>query len=510
MPNHTDNNKRIAKNTFILYFRMLFLMAINLYTSRVILKALGVEDFGIYNVVGGFVALFAVISNSLSTAASRFLTYEMGTGDFERLKRVFSATLFIHGLLAMFIILGGEIAGLWFVNEKMVISSERLSAANWVFHFSVLIFCCNLVTVPFRAAIIAHEEMSAFAYISIFDGLGKLGIALLVNISPIDRLVFYAFMMFMIDTISRLLYLIYSRKHYLECGFCIHFDKKLFKEIFHFASWNIIGASSVILRNQGGNILINLFAGPIVNAARAIANQVLHAVHSFVDNFYMALRPQITKSYANGDRDYMMKLIYIGSRFSFYMLLILCLPIILNVDYLLSLWLKEVPDHTSLFVQLTLLFTLIESFSSTLITAQLATGKVKTYQLIVGGIQLLNIPVSYVLLKLGGAPETILYVAIFFSICCLFARLFMLQINIHLDAFDYFRKVVMKSVMVSVAASIVPIFLSFSMGHKFVDFFWLTLLCLVCSILSVLYIGCDEKERHLLYVKIIKQRSRIM
>lgn len=511
MQDTSANNKRIAKNTLVLYVRMLFLMAISLYTSRVILEALGVEDFGVYNVVGGFVALFAVLSQSLSSAASRFLTYEMGKGDMLQLKKVFSTTLLIHIVLAILIVILAEVVGVWFVNYKMVISPDRLHAANWVFHFSVLTFCVNLITVPHNAAIIAHERMSAFAYISIFEGVGKLLICYLLFISPYDRLIFYAFLMLMILVISRGMYYLYCRKHFSECRFYFVYDKNLLKQIFGFASWNMIGSSSAVLRNQGGNILINLFGGPVVNAARAIANQVLHAVNGFVDNFMTALKPQITKSYASGDKEYMMTLIFQGSRLSYYMLLIICLPIFMNTDYILHLWLKTVPDHTVLFVQLTLIFTMIESVSSPLITAKQATGEIRNYQLTVGGLQMMNIPVSYLILILGGVPETILYVAILLSVCCLCVRLYMLKCDIKLNVRSFVSEVILNAFIVTISASIIPfIIVIFILNINFWSFITISIICLLTSCLSILYVGCKQSERQMVYSTVKRVRQKLL
>lgn len=498
------NNKRIAKNTLVLYVRMLFLMAINLYASRVILQALGVEDYGIYNVVGGFVALFAILSQSLSSAASRFLTYEMGRGDVNRLSQVFSATLIIHVILAIIIVLLSEVVGVWFVNEKMVMDSDRVDAANWIFQFSILTFCINLITVPHNASIIAHEKMSTFAYISVFEGIGMLLICYFVMFATLDRLVIYGFLVLVVRGTCRYMFYFYSKRNFPECRMQFVYNKQLMKEIFGFASWNMIGSSASILRNQGGNILLNLFAGPTVNAARAIANQVLHAVNSFVQNFFMALRPQITKSYAKGDYDYMMTLIFQGSRLSYYMLLVICLPVFLNTDILLHIWLKNVPAHTVLFVQLTLIFALVESISAPLITAQLATGKVRKYQLIVGGFQMLNLPVSYLALKMGGIPESVLCVAIFFSICSLFARLYMLRINVCLNVRDFVYKVMANIFIVSSISIVIPYYLHVSMDETFLSFILNTIVCILCSLTTILFVGCNKMERKWIYAKITK------
>lgn len=503
MTDNSANNKRIAKNTLVLYVRMLFLMAIGFYTSRVILEALGVEDFGIYNVVGGFVALFAILSKSLSGAASRFLNFEMGRGNAEKLSKVFSTTVSIQIFLALIIAIIAEIFGMWFVNSKMVIPPDRLYATNWVFQFSVLTFCANLLMVPYHAAIIAHERMNVFAYISIFEGIAKLLICYLLFVSPTDKLILYCILMFLIQVVVCLANYIYCIRKFKECKYHFVKDKNLLLQIFSYATWNTIGTSSAILRNQGGNVLINLFAGPTVNAARAIANQVLHAVHGFVENFFVALKPQITKSYASGDRDYMMMLIFQGSRLSFYVLLLLCLPILINTDYLLHLWLKTVPDHSVLFVQLTLIFTMIESISNPLITAQLATGKIRDYQLVVGGLQLMNLPISYICLKLGAIPETILIVAIVIGVLCLFFRLWMLRKMISINIGDFAYKVLLNCLLVTTVSFIFPILLSQNMPKSFLAFIIITLISIVCTTTSILFVGCQKSERQLLWTKII-------
>ena len=503
MTNNTANNKRIAKNTLVLYVRMLFLMAIGFYTSRVILEALGVEDFGIYNVVGGFVALFAILSRSLSGAASRFLNFEMGRGNTEKLSKVFSTTVSIQIFLALIIAIIAEIFGMWFVNNKMVIPPDRLYATNWVFQFSVLTFCANLLMVPYHAAIIAHERMNVFAYISIFEGIAKLLICFFLYVSPTDKLILYCILMFLIQVVVCLANYIYCIRKFKECKYHFVKDKSLILQIFSYATWNTIGTSSAILRNQGGNVLINLFAGPTVNAARAVANQVLHAVHGFVENFLVALKPQITKSYASGDRDYMMMLIYQGSRLSFYMLLLLCLPILINTEYLLHLWLKTVPDHSVLFVQLTLVFSMIESISNPLITAQLATGKIRDYQLVVGGLQMMNFPVSYVCLKLGAIPETILIVAIVIGVLCLFFRLWMLRKMISINIGDFANKVLLNCICVTIVSIILPFFIRQNMPESFLALIIITLISLMCSTISILFVGCQKSERQLLWSKIV-------
>lgn len=509
MTNTTENNKRIAKNTLLLYFRMLFLMAVSLYTSRVVLNALGVEDFGIYNVVGGVVAMFSVLSGSLSAAISRFITYELGKGNQENLNKIFSSAVTIQLGLAGIIILLAETIGIWFLNVKMNIPEVRMEAANWVFQFSILTFAINLISVPYNASIIAHEKMSAFAYISILEAVGKLFIAYLITIAPMDKLIFYAILMCAVALIVRFTYGNYCKRHFCECTYHFIWDKQLLKSMFSFAGWNFIGASSAVLRDQGGNVVINLFCGPAVNAARGIAFQVNNAVNQFVGNFMTALNPQITKSYASGDRGYMMTLIFQGARLSFYMLLLLSLPILVNTHYILALWLKIVPEHAVLFVQLILIFALSESISQPLITAMLATGKIRNYQIIVGGLQMMNLPLSYILLRLGYFPEVVIVIAICISQCCLTARLILLRGMIGLSITKYVRNVYLNIIIVSIIAVILPLISAYYIKESFINFIFISLIAVICTLSSIYFIGCNNQEREFIHQKLGTIKSKI-
>ena len=511
MSNQTsDNNKRIAKNTLLLYFRMLFMMVVSLYTSRVILNALGVEDFGIYNVVGGVVAMFTVISGSLSAAISRFITYELGKGDQSKLNRIFSASVTIQLLLSLIIVVLIESVGVWFLNTKMTIPLERMTAANWVLQFSIITFVINLISIPYNAAIIAHERMSAFAYISILEAICKLVIAFLIMASPMDKLVFYAILMCVVSVIVRFTYGHYCKKHFMECTYHFHWDKDILKKMFGFAGWNFIGASSAVLRDQGGNIVINLFYGPSVNAARGIAIQVNNAVSGFVSNFMTALNPQITKSYASGDKEYMMALIYQGARLSFYMLLLLSLPILINTHYILIIWLKLLPEHAVLFVRLILVFAMCESISNPLITAMLATGNIRNYQIVVGGLQMMNLPVSYICLRLGCMPESVLIVAIVISQCCLVARLYMLRGMIGLSFIQYIKNVYLNIVTVALLSLVIPAMLSKYMEESFFSFIILSIVSMLCTIIVVFYLGCNRKERSFVIGKMNLVKNKLI
>lgn len=497
------NNKRIAKNTLLLYVRMLFLMLVSLYTSRVVLNALGVEDYGIYNVVGGVVTMFSVLSGSLSAAISRFITFELGTGNKEKLKKVFSSSVTIQIGIALTIVVLAETVGLWFLSTKMVIPQERLTAANWCFQFSILTFAINLISVPYNAAIIAHEKMSAFAYISFLEAIGKLCIAWLIVINPIDRLIFFGAMVTILAIGIRFVYCLYCKHHFEECTYHVIYDHDLLKQMFGFAGWNFIGSSAVILRDQGGNIILNLFYGPLVNAAHGIAIKVNSVVQQFVSNFMTALNPQIMKSYASGDNQYMMTLIFTGARFSFYLLLLISLPLLLNTHFVLELWLKQVPEHSVVFVQLVLLLSLHETLANPLITAMLATGRIKKYQIFAGGANLLNLPVSYIFLFMGYAPEVVFIVAISFSFLVQGIRMLLLREMIGLNVKDYLRKVYVNVLLVAMFAAIIPCIMSINISKNILTFGALVCVSVIFTSLSVFFIGCNTKERAMLVNKAI-------
>ena len=510
MSNTADNNKRIAKNTLMLYIRMLFSMFVGLYTSRITLNALGVDNYGIYNVVGGVVSMFSVLSGSLSAAISRFITFELGRENLERLKKVFSSAVTIQIVLSFIVVLLAETVGLWFLNNKMVIPADRMAAAHWVYQLSILTFVVGLISVPYNAAIIAHERMSAFAYMSIFDVLAKLLVAFSMYHSPYDRLIHYAVLLAVLSLINRLIYGIYCKKQFAECTFQFIFDKSLLKQMFGFAGWNFIGASSAVLRDQGGNIILNMFCGPVVNAARGIALQVSSAIQGFVSNFMTALNPQITKSYASGEHDYMMSLVYKGARFSYYILLLLSLPVIVNTPYILKLWLGEVPEHTVSFVRLVLIFAMSESLANPLITAMLATGRIRNYQLVVGGLQMLNLPLAYMLLRLGYPPESVFLVAIFISVCSEMARLYMLRSMIQLSVRSFLSSVYFNVIAVSIIAAIVPVILSGTLPLGIVGLLISCVCCIVCTVISIFYVGFSRDERKMIVTKILVLVRKIL
>ncbi len=488
-----SNNKRIAKNTILLYCRMLFLMCISLYTSRVILKSLGFSDYGIYNVVGGIVAMFTMVSGSLRAAISRFITFELGTGDIDKLKRVFSCSITIQIILSIILIVLAETVGLWFLNAKMVIPDDRMVAANWVYQFSIITFVINLISIPYNSAIIAHEKMGAFAYISILEASFNLIIAWTISIAPFDKLIYYALLLALVAFLVRLIYMWYCKRNFEECAYSFVYDKKILKDMFGFSGWNMIGATSAVCRDHGANIILNLFFGTEVNAARGIGVQVSTAIQGFVSNFQMALNPQIIKNYAIKELDYLNSIVLKGAKFSYYILFVIALPVFFSTDYILELWLGAYPDHTVLFLQLIIIFSLIESLSGPLITVMYATGEVRNYQIVVGGLQLLNLPLSYLLLKVGLIPEIVVVVSIVLSFVCLLARLYMLRKIVNCRRF--LKDVVLNTLIVTILSTAIVYSISDLMPGGFGGLVIKTLWALVVSSVIVLYVGLVKSER---------------
>ena len=510
MSNQTsDNNKRIAKNTLLLYFRMLFMMVVSLYTSRVILNALGVEDFGIYNVVGGVVAMFTVISGSLSAAISRFITYELGKGDQSKLNRIFSASVTIQLLLSLIIVVLIESVGVWFLNAKMTIPADRITAANWVLQFSIITFVINLISVPYNAVIIAHEKMSAFAYISILEALCKLAIAFLIMRSPIDKLIYYAVLMCIVAIIVRLTYGHYCKKHFSECTYHFLWDKELLSKMFSFAGWQFFGTGSYMLMTQGVNILLNFFFGPVVNAARGIAVQVDGIIQQFVNNFTTAINPQITKSYAGDKKAYMFLLIYTGAKYSYFLVLFFAIPIILETNTILTLWLKNVPEHTVSFLRLIICIDLLYVLSNTMMTAMISTGNIKKYQIIVGGTGILVFPISWLCFYFGLPPEVAFIIQFLIFIIQLVYRLILLHEMIGLPIIGFCQQVLLKAFVVTIVAFIPPLLVhNIISANEILRFIIVGAISVCVTIMTIYCVGLSTKEKNIVKSKIKQQFNK--
>ena len=508
MTDHKEHTARIAKNTLMLYIRMFFMMILGLFTSRIVLEALGESDYGIYNVVGGVVAMFTVVSGSLTTAVSRFITFELGKNENSRIGRVYSTAVIVQVILAVIVVILAEPAGLWFIDNKMTIEPEKIKAARWVLHLSLLSFVVNLMSVPQMACITAHEKMSAYAYIGILDGIMRFVAALVISVSGSERLVLYSALMLLTVIAVRLSYGLYCRYNFPDCRFRPVFDKALLKEMFSFAGWDFIGVTSGVLRDQGGNILVNMFFSPLMNAARGVAVQLSGAVQGFVTNFMTAVNPQITKSYAGGDHQYTFSLVRKSSRMSFYLLFVFALPLLFNTEFVLNLWLKDVPANTVGFVQLFLIFSLCESLARPMVTALLATGDIRNYQIIVGGLQLMNLPVSYVLLRNGCDAEVTVVVSIVISVICIFVRLFIMKRQMNFPVRSFFRRVFVNIVSVTAAAAIIPLCVCRFIPETFAGSLANLTLVFLCACMSVLFAGCTRSERREL-ISIVLKRSKV-
>jgi len=492
------SNRRLAKNTIMLYMRSIFTLLIGLYTSRVVLSTLGVEDYGIYNIVGGFVILFSIVSSTMTATTQRYLTFELGKWNYENSREVFGTAMAIHIGLVVILLVLLETVGLWFLNYRMNIVPERIYAANWVFQFSILGFVFSILSSPYIAAIIAHEKMGLFAYISIFDASLKLLVIYLLPFSSVDKLIIYSMLLFVASLITQTIYVIYSRTNFDEVTFAFVREKAVYKNMAGFAGMNFLGSFSAILSDQGVNILLNLFFGVAVNASRGLAVQVQGAVMRFVNDFMTALNPQITKSFASSDVESMMELVYRGAKFSFYLLLFFSLPVLIQTPYVLSLWLNVVPAYTVVFVRLTLALAMVNVLSNPLITAILATGNIKSMCLWIGGVRLLVLPFCYFLLYLECQPYCVYYVLIGMDLVLLWVRLFVLRALIQNSIYAYIGNVLYRILPVSGVSLTLSYAISgfFSVGALGVMAFAITSLFMTASVIYLL--GLKKKERDMI------------
>lgn len=502
MPTTSDNNKRIAKNTLMLYFRMLVMMAVSLYTSRVVLDTLGVSDYGIYNVVGGFVTMFALISGAMTTATQRFLSFAIGEGKTNEVTSLFSTAVIIHIGLALIILLLGETVGVWFVSTQMNFPADRYNAAIWVFEFSLLTFLVSVINVPYNAAIIAYEKMSAFAYISIIEVVLKLVIVYLLLITPFDRLIFYAILMAIVQLGVQMIYASYTHKKIKTCHCNWRLNHQYFKQMTSFVSWNLIGSLAGICKDQGLNVVLNIFFGTTVNAARGVAMQVSGAINRFVTNFQVAMNPQIVKLYAAEEKEEMFKLVFRGSRFSYMLLLCLSLPVIIEAPFILNVWLVKVPEYSVPFLRLIIFIALVDSLSNTLITSMHASGKVRDYQIIVGGLSLLTLPLAYVLLKVGLSPTYAVAASLFISILCLFARCALLSRTIDFPALDFLKQVALRMLLITIVSYILPLILYCLIPVNWPTFILVCLVSFLSGVIVSYYFGMQKHEREVIVSKL--------
>jgi O-antigen/teichoic acid export membrane protein len=498
------NNARIAKNALLLGFRLIITMSLSLYTSRVTLNTLGVEDFGIYNVVGGVVIVFSFINSAMAASTQRFLNFAIGKKQFSQIQVIFSMGINIHLLFCLIILILSETIGLWFLNNYLVIAPYRIDSAILVYQLSVFSTLVAIFTVPFNSAIIAYERMKAFAYISTLESLLKLIAVSMLAFCSYDKLELYAIFIFLILIFIQLIYILYCKFILKECSYCFIWNKQIFKEMLGFASWNFLGAASGMMVGQGINILLNIFFGTTINAARAIALQIQGAVNGFVINFMLAVSPQIVKSYAENDKNYMFQLVFLSSKYSFFLLHLLTLPILIQTESILTWWLKIVPDETIIFTRLSIIYLLTVSLTYSINMASQATGNIRMFQTVEGAILLLNFPISYFLLRNGYPPSSTFVVMTVLSGVALFARLAVLYSILSFPVTDYIKKVIFKVIIVFTVSTLLTYFVyikAYSFD-KFYQFLFILLTSFISIMLAIWIFGSEKNERKIIKMKL--------
>lgn len=501
----SSSNQLIAKNTLMLYCRTLLIMAVALYTSRIVLDVLGIDNYGIYNVVGGIIGMFSAISGALSLVISRYMTFELGRGDAEKLNRIFSISINILLLFSFIIILIGETVGVWFLNWKMHIAPERLYAANWVLQTSLLAFCINLVSIPYNAVIVAHERMSAFAFISIIEAILKFLICYLLLVIPTDKLIAYSVFITLTALVIYFIYMIYCRRSFDECRYCFVYDRLLMKDMVSFTIWSFITHMAYVLNTQGVNILMNLFFGVALNAARGVAVQVQNAIMQFVTNFTMALNPQITKFYVQDRKKEMFNLICRGAKFSFFLLLVFSLPIMFEVEYILKLWLKIVPEHTANFIRLTIIGGMIDRLGDTGSTACRATGKIRGYSITLTTFTCLVFPFTWMAFGVGMPVESTYLIFIFVYVIVGLVRLFLMKRLLDFPPGLFLRKVICRISATSLLSLICPLLIVTFIPSCLYRFLLSIVIGIVATIVIIYSVGLSVHER-IVVMEFVKNR----
>lgn len=498
-----NRNSVLAKNTLMLYIRMLVLMLISLYTSRLVLNLLGITDYGLYNVVGGMVVMFSFLEGTMATSCQRFLNFEMGRGKSNNLRSVFNTTIHLHLWMVVVVIFLSETIGLWFLNSQMHYPESRAMAVNYIYQFSLLICIIRLMTIPFRAAVIAHEKMSIFAYLSVVNGLLQLVLVVGLFYVSVDRLIFYGLALVFIRLSDFLLYFIYCKRNFDEIAVYRKVNKEGLKELFSFARWNVVSDIAYVLNNHGVNILLNIYFGPTVNAARGIGSRVLVAVHDFIYNFQTAVVPQITKSYAANEIDRLHKLITITSKVSFFLLILIMNPLLLETDMILRLWLKILPDYAVVFVRIILITKMVEVMAGSLTHAIRATGNIKFFQMVMSFTSIMTFILSYILLYKGYSPECVYFSALLFAIVAQIMRVYIVLPKIGMNYVDYIKDVLVRSYIVFIASIMVTLVIYSNMNQGFLRLLSLIIsnVVVVASLACLFGLNTTEKRAFVYMIK---------
>lgn len=502
MSDNSANNKRIAKNTLMLYIRMLLVMAVSLYTSRVILQSLGIVDYGLYNVIGGMTLMFGFFQSSLSNATQRYLNVELGRNDNEGVNRIFSLSQLIYFAMSILVVIVAEIIGLWFIYNKLTIPPDRLDAALWVFHTTVISLFFTLNGIVYNSMLIANENMKAYAYLGIIEVVLKLLIAFALFYSPFDRLKLYSVLFLLVTLSVQSFYAITCLRKYNEARFHFYWNKNIFREMFAFMGWNTVGTAAWALNHQGINILYNIFFGPVVNAANGIASQVNSAVTKFSMNFYTAVQPQIVKSYAANDYDYFRSLIYNSSRYSFYLMWLLCLPIMLRIDYILELWLGNVPESTNQFVIWTLIYSLVNTLTNPFWMAIQAVGKLKKYVIVGSCVFFLAFPVALVFFEFGYSAITALQTLAVIRVLYLLTVIVITNKYVYIGIKEYILHTIFPIIKIITVSSFILLLINRLLPQNFIYLIIAVVASIVITLAAIYFFGTTTSEKSLITSKI--------
>lgn len=497
-------NKTIAKNTIFMYIRMGVTMIVGLYTSRVVLQQLGIEDYGLYNVISGIIAMLGFINGAMVNTTLRFITVYIAKENEIMLNNIFSMSFIIHLIIAAIILLLGETVGLWYLNNKLIVPEGREFVAHCLFQLSAVTCILSILYVPYNATIVAHEKMDTFAYISIMDVMLKLIIVISLSYSPIDKLLFYGMLLAMVSVLDLSIYFIYCHRTFAETKLKFYWNNSIFKEMMSFVGWAFVGNFSYLFYSQGINLMLNAFCGPAVNAARGIAVQVEGVVKQFANNVQMAINPQIIKSYTSNDIERTYTLIFASSKYCFYLLFIVSLPIIIEADFILKLWLGIVPDHTVNFIRLILSISILDAFINPMYTANLASGKLKIYHLSLTILMYSFMFITFFSIKISLIPESVFICLLLATIIGVIMRVFILEKQINLSKSLFITKVLKPVSYVIITSLILPTISHIGIPNDILRFL-ITSFLSVCSVgFSIFFIGINASERQyaLNYIKI--------
>lgn len=497
MAENLNNSKRIAKNTLYLFFRMLLVLAVGLFTSRVVLETLGVEDYGLYNVVGSVVVLFGFLQQALNNATYRYLAYGLGQGNREVLRNTFSMSVNAHLILVGIILILSETLGLWFLHNKLVIPADRMEAADFAYQMSILCCCVNIIKTPYNSSIIAHEKMNFYAYTSIIEVVFKLLIVYLLTIGGFDKLELYSFLILTVTVVMLFWYYIQCKRFFPECNYQRHWDSLLIINMVKYSGLSIIVNMIDVFVNQSIVFFFNIFFGLVANAALGIANQVNSQLTNFLNSFTQSYGPQIIKSYASGDKGYFMKLIFSSSKFSYYLLLFASVPVLLNIDFILKLWLKNPPENAGFFFAVVIWYSLVDAYSAPLWTGVHATGNLKVHQILMASIKVLNIPLAYVLLKVGCPAWSALMLKVVLNIVCSVVRPCYVSRLYGLPLLSYFKEVFGVVYFTTALVLPIPFYFSLTMENGWTKFFVTSVVFVVVSVPVIYFIGLNAIEKNI-------------